>query len=379
MVIPNRRPNVASRSNKRIFVMLAIVAILVVGAVADMGLTYWRQQRHKARFLESIQEVNPEQAEREQFKEEARRRLFAGDLDGLDATARELRTSRAAFANGTWKLTVFHQGLAGPTDEWSEDEWLRAIDRARAWVRERPASIAARLVLTDLWIGYGWSARGTGWSKDVSPDHYALFQQRIDEATQVMKDAQGVKERCPRRTATLLRLALVDGTEKDDELTTFEQAIREEPDYQPIYSAHLRYLQARWHGAPGDWERAATTIVKLPRGKEKYARAVWYLHEMNSWEPNLVSWPYLKQGFADMRARHPDSSEIKSATCMFASYKRDKDAAKAMFGALGNRMDTSVWGNRDQFAQAYLWASFEDGEVAGGDPLARFFAWVVGS
>jgi hypothetical protein len=379
MAIPARRPNFTPRSNKRILVMLAIGAVLVIGAVADMGLTYWRQQRHKARFLASIQEVNPEEAEREQLKEEARRLLFAGDFDGLDAAVRELRTSRAAFANGTWKLTVLHQGLAGPTDQWSEDEWLRAIDLARAWARERPTSIAARLVLTDLWIGYGWVARGSGWSRDVNPEQYAIFQQRVDEATQVTKDAQGLEERCPRRTATVLRLALVNGMGKDDELRTFERAIREEPDYQPIYSAHLRYLQPRWHGAPGDWERAASTMVKLPRGKEKYARAVWYLHEINSWDPQLVSWPYLKQGFAEMRARHPDSSEIKSATCMFASYHRDKDEAKAMFGALGNRMDTSVWGNRDQFAQAYLWATFEDGEVAGGDPLARFLAWVMGS
>lgn len=364
----------------RIAVMLAIGGSIVIGGAASMvGLTYWRQYRHKARFLESIQEVDTEAAERERLAEELRRRLFAGDFDGLDATARELRTTRAAFANGTSKLRVLYEGLGGPSQEWSEAEWLQAIAQARAWVRDRPASIAARLVLANLWMTYGWVARGSGWAEDVSSEQDAVFQQRIDQAKQVMKDAQGVQERCPHQAATVLRLALVGGMGRDDELRTFEQAIRDEPDYQQVYTAHLLYLLPRWHGGPGDWERAASAILKLPGGKEKYARAIWYLHAMNSWDAYLVSWPHLKQGFADMRERHPNSSEVKSATCLFASYYRDKDEARAMLAALDGRMHTSVWQNRDQFAQVYLWATFEEDEVAGGDPLARFFAWLMGA
>ena len=163
MAIPDRRPtDVTSRQVKRILLMLAIGGIVIVGAASQVGLTYWRQYRHKTRFLESIQEVNGEEAEREQFKADARRLLLAGDFDGLEEMARDLRASRAA-------------------------------------------------------------------------------------------------------------------------------------------------------------------------------------------------------------------------SCLFASYYHDKDEAKAMLAALGSRMDTSVWRDRDQFAQAYHWATFEQGELAGGDPLARFFAWVMGS
>jgi hypothetical protein len=381
MSLPDRPPtHVASRQLvKRILVILLIGSIVGIGAASLAGLMFWRQYRHKERFLESIQEVNTEQAERNQVWEEAHRRLSAGDFDALEATARELRTTRAVFANGTWKLRVFYEGLGGPVEGWTESEWRQAFDQTKEWVHERPTSIAARLALANLWIDYGWVARGSGWSEDVSPEQHAIFEQRIEQATQVMKDAHGVEERCPHRAPTLLRLALVGSVARDDELKVFEQAVRDDPDYQPAYTAHLRYMQPRWHGAPGDWERAAAAILKLPGGKEKYARAIWHLHAVNSWDRQLVSWPHLKQGFTEMRARYPDSSEIKSATCLFASYYRDEDEARAMLAALGGRMDTSVWHDRNQFAQVYLWATFEQSQMAGGDPLARFFAWVMGS
>jgi hypothetical protein len=207
----------------------------------------------------------------------------------------------------------------------------------------------------------------------------AIYKQRIGEASQVLTGAQGLEERCPRRVATLLRLALAGVVSKEDEAKAFADSIRDEPDYQPAYSSHLRFLQPRWHGAPGDWDRAAMEIASMPGGKERLARAVWFLDDVNAFDTGVVAWPVVRQGFLDMRARHPESLEIKSAFCMFASYYGDRDETKRMLDEIGNRMDTNVWKSREQFVRAYHWATFEQGELAGGDPLARFFGWIMGS
>ena len=110
---------------KRILLLLAVGMLIVVAAGSQVALTYYRQYRHKEAFRALIREDNAEEEERERLKDDARARLMAGDFEGLDALARELRSSRAAFANGRWKLNVLYQGLAGPAESapWSEEQW----------------------------------------------------------------------------------------------------------------------------------------------------------------------------------------------------------------------------------------------------------------
>jgi hypothetical protein len=368
-----------SRTIRRILVLLGIAGVLIAVWATHVGLTYYRMHQHKERFLASIQEVSTEAAEREALREEARRRLSSGDFDWLDATAREYRDSRATFGEGTWKLSTLHQGLAGSAGEWSEREWMLALEQARRWTQERPKSITARIALIELWIGYALAARGDGWSQEVTPDRWAVYEQRIGEAAQVASGLASVEERSPRRATSLMWLALNGAYGKEEEAKLFADAIRDDPDYQPNYSLHLRFLLPRWHGAPGELEAAARAIAARPGGKERLARAMWQLDAQNAFETRFVPWPTLRQGFAELHARHPESFEIQSAACHFASYYADAGETKRLFVELGSRMEPEVWKSREAFVRAYHWATFEDGEVAGGDPLARFFAWVMGS
>lgn len=374
-----RPQDATSRMVKRILIMLALGGLLIVAGMSVVGAMHYRQYRHKERFRAAIEEVNGEAAERDRFKEAVRGRLLAGDFDGLDALARDLRASRETFPNGSWKLSVFYQGLAGPAESWTDHEWTEALEQAKRWRSERPESVAARLVSADLWMSYAWVARGDGWSQEVSPEQWAIFQERNNEATAVMSGAHGVTERCPRRATTMLRIALTGGVSKDDEAGIYEQAIRDDPDYQPTYTNHLRYLQPRWQGAPGELEREVARIVRMPGGPERIARALWFFNDSNSFDTSIAPWPVVKQGFADMRARHPESFEVKSASCLFASYYKDRGETKRLLAEIGNRMEPAVWRDRERFVWAYHWATWEEGEQAGGDPLARFFSWVMGS
>jgi hypothetical protein len=246
-------------------------------------------------------------------------------------------------------------------------------------VRERPDSIAAHLVAADLWASYAWVARGSGWSHETTDTQDGLFRKRVDEATSLMADAQFVSERCPRRADRFLALGLAGTLEKEDERAAFEQAVQEHPDWQPLYNIHLLYLQPRWFGEDGDAPRAASTIAQAPGGAEKVARAAWYLQRYGAFDTGLAPWPTLKKGFADMRAHYPDSLEVLSASCLFAAYYKDRAETALLLKQLDGRMVTSVWNDREHFVDVYGWATWEERERAGGDPLARVFGWLLGS
>ncbi|HET9314906.1 MAG TPA: hypothetical protein VFQ51_04915 [Vicinamibacteria bacterium] len=382
MARPARDPREdTARLVKRILLLLALgVVVVVVGLVTLVGASYYRMYRHGADFDASIREVDAEDKERERFQADARARLLAGDFERLDALARELRASGEAFRNGAWKLNVLYLGLSGPADseEWSEPEWAQAISQAQRWARERPDSIAARLVAADLWISYAWTARERGGAHQTTDGQDGLFRRRVDEATSLMADAQFVAERCPRRADRLLALALAGTLEKEDELAAFRQGIQEYPDWQPLFNLHLLYLQPGWFGEPGEAQRAATAIAQGPGGPEKVARAAWYLHRNGAFGSGLAPWPTVKKGFADMRAHHPDSLEVSSASCFFAAYYKDRGATASLLKQLDGRMVPSVWTDRKLFVDVYGWATWEERERAGGDPLARAFGWLLG-
>src|SRR4029450_11350270 len=111
--------------------------------------------------------------------------------------------------------------LTWPKETWTESEWQRGLEQAQRWSREHPDSIAARLTTIDLWISYAWAARGNGWSNEVPPAQWALYKQRLSRAAQLMREMESVGEPCPRRAATILRLALVGEVPKADEAKTF--------------------------------------------------------------------------------------------------------------------------------------------------------------
>jgi hypothetical protein len=75
-----------------------------------------------------------------------------------------------------------------------------------------------------------------------------------------------------------------------------------------------------------------------------------------------VSWPLLRQGFQEMGKRYPDSFEVKSAFCFFAVRFKDLPETQRLLREIGPRMQTSVWRDRNQFAEAHRWANFDNGE-----------------
>ena len=109
-------------------------------------------------------------AEWRRFAQEARTHLLNREFELLDRMADELRTTKAKFPGGAWKLHKFYWGLEGPADgdKASDEEWLRHIAILREWREANPASITAIVGLADALDSYGWKARGSGYAGTVS-------------------------------------------------------------------------------------------------------------------------------------------------------------------------------------------------------------------
>lgn len=374
---PTERERRAHRQVVRLLVLLGVGAAAIVAVLALLGHNYYRLHRHAQKARESLVRVESEADDRARFRAEVRARLQARDFAGLDAQAAELRRTGEAFERtSVSKLAHFYRAFNDEKPA-SEEEWAGALGLMEAWMRERPASVTASVAAAEMTITYAWDARGDGWAHEVPAERSALFRQRLEQAQRLAGVAGGLGEDCPRRAATLLRLAIGLALPKADEQRLYDEAVRKYPDEQSYHSLHLRYLQPTWHGRPEEWQAAAQRIQKLPGGPEKFAHAVWYTSLDSDTGRHLVRWPELKRGFDAVLARHPDWFEAKSAYCAFASIYADKATAGPLLRDIGYRMDPSVWSDPEWFVRTHQWVEYEDAERAGGDPLARIFSWFM--
>lgn len=364
---------------KRLLLLVGLGGLAILGAAFVFGYMQYRMYRHKADFRDSVQEVTTEWDERQALKAEAHRLFAAREFASLDTRIRALRADGGQYPSGITRLNVFYQGLSAPIGKegWDERQWLEGLDLARRWVEARPDSAAAHVTLADLWMGYAWDAREGGWTHPKANDPAELFRERVGHAWDALVEAETVGERCPRVPAATLRLMLFQGG-KEDERRIHAAAVAEFPDDQTIDNNHLRFLHTGWHGAPGEVQVAALELLKRPDGRRRLARALWFMHTANAWETGFAPWADVKVGLAELRAAHPDSLELVSISCLFAASYRDRDETRRMLEILGRRRDPHVWHSRAQFADIYHWATWEEYEQEGGDPLARFFRRVMG-
>jgi hypothetical protein len=367
-----------ARKTRRLVIRILVLLFVGFGAVVTavilaVGSNYYRLERFREQTRRAIVATPSEADVRQRFRQEVHARLLARDFVGLDAQAAELRRTDERFAGTSEsKLTHFYRGL-GDGNPTTDADWTAELDRVKAWMHERPASVTGRIAVADRLIDYARDARGDGWAHEVPADRMAAFEQRLQEAQRVTEGAGALAERCPRLFTLLLYLARGLGWSQDEEQELYEVATREYPDEQSYHSLHLNYLQQHWHGAPGQWEDAARRILLLPAGPEKYAHAVWYASLDNQAGRDVVSWPDLKRGFDQILVRHPDWFEARSVYLRFACIFDDQPTAQSILRDLRHRRDASVWVDPEDLVDAYAWAEFEDTERAGGDPLAAFF------
>ena len=333
----------------------ALALALCVAAIVGCSHGVERRAASEEAVREAVErqfEVSDARLDRAQLGLRVRDMILARRYAELDALADSLRTTDARFRSGSSMVSSFY---GRPFDNYDEspippETWERLLHNLREWrSNARMHSPTPAIALAHALIDRAWAARGGGYANTVKEKQWDRFHNDITEARQILGRVERNGRSCPGWHEAMLEVALCLGASAEEYDRIFEAAVAAFPTHAEFYMAKSRYLQPRWHGEPGDWERFAAEVAdRNPggRGAELYARIVYsqadYFTNVFEESP-AVSWERVQAGLEAWQARCPESVLPLSLSSRFAAQAgRYAESLKA-HRALGKRVDLAAW------------------------------------
>lgn len=256
------------------------IAKLVVDAIRALAYTKLTVKL-KADDWGALRAIaSSEQNERDTILAQTESLLSASDYDGLERIANGYRNSKATFADGEWKLSVFYDDLSYYLRQTPEENWVSRLNKLKEWVATKPDSITARVALAECLAGYAFHGRGAAYANEVQEEQWRRFKERLDEAKEVLDQAKSLQQKCPGWSAAYLRLAVGLEWDRNQYDEFLASAIADEPTYNVYYYRAAWYLLPWWFGEDGDWEDFAKSAADRVGGSDGdilYTRIVWFL------------------------------------------------------------------------------------------------------
>lgn len=282
------------------------------------------------------------------YQKTAKSNLQSGNFELLEQTGKNLRTSKAKFVDGLWKLKSFYDGLSPMHFARTDSDWKEFSDKMQAWKEAFPESITRPVVEAQGLIQYAWKARGLGNADTITPEGGQLLDERILQARRILEEAEKLPQRCPGWYKEMLTVAYAQGWDETEAKALFERAVKAEPTYYSFYSERATYLMPRWHGHPGDLEKFADEAgseYDPAEGDTMCARVVWgqLVYYKNIFKETDFKWDRVKKGFLDMEKVYPGSVWNLNKFCRMAWLAGDKATAHALFQKMGDRVEPTAW------------------------------------
>ncbi|HUA00052.1 MAG TPA: hypothetical protein VMB02_06955 [Candidatus Aquilonibacter sp.] len=306
------------------------------------------------------------------FEDDMALDLVRKDYDTLDKVAQDLRSTKARFKGGVWKLSDFYDGLTRPPEgeEANDDAWEAHIADLKAWIAARPESATARIALAETYSEYAFRARGNAYADSVSDGGWKLFSERTALDAAVLVDAAKLKEKCPYWFEAMQHVAVAQGWSKTQAKQLLDAAIAFEPTYYHYYRVYANFLLPRWYGDPGEVQAFAEQIsdqIGGQQGKFMYfeiATVIVCGCDMPSDRAQLqvLSWPKIKDGYAALGSLYGYSNSKTNRFGYMAYIEQDRSAAQAAFSAIGDDWSQDVWESKLDFLNAKVWTEGQQGQ-----------------
>jgi len=179
---------------------------------------------------------------------------------------------------------------------------------------------------------YAWKARGNGVANDVSENGWKLFGERLDQCKAVLDQ---VKDRPGEWYTAMQRCALGQSWDRAAYDGLVNEGLKRNPDYDTIIFVKGYWLQPRWHGEEGEFEKFLAAADKRGggAGDALYARSVWYLDTVihDVMNQTNVGWPRVKAGFQQIIKTFPQSHTARGMLSILALEKDDLKTAENAF------------------------------------------------
>lgn len=258
--------------------------------------------------------------------------LAKGDYDGLEQLAAKLDTVKAPDASNVLPIELFQRGLL-VSDGAAEEKWQKRIQELGAWLKAKPGSIHAGAALGRVYVNYAWEARGNGYSDTVSQEGWAKFNARLQDASSILSKVEK-----PALTVDWIDAwqgaALGLGTERPVYDAMVAKFIKQFPEVPAIYRNQGWYLQPRWHGETGEWDKVLNKecdALGATKGDIMYARVVGQLSRLiNDVFADGANWPRTKRGLEALIKKYPDSFALKFRMARLAATAGDNATVVAM-------------------------------------------------
>ena len=302
------------------------------------------------------------------------RTLFNTDnFQKIDEIADQARSTKQRLKGGFWAIHLLYHPLMKPphgSDDSTESEWQIHLARLQRWVDQRPQSITARVALAGAYNLYAWKARGGGYAGEVTDEGWRLFGERTDRAAAILVEAFKLPVKDPEWYLDMQAVMQGKGESKSLQTAMFEKAIAFEPDYQYYYRMQAVVLLPQWEGEEGESALFAQNVADRIGGKKGDMMYYEISTVLNCScdsrnQPNGMSWPRIKRGYADVEEQHGVSLVNMNQMAAFAAAAGDPDFAQQLLNRIGENWDPDAWQTRQHFEEVRSWAQFSEIEQTG--------------
>lgn len=293
------------------------------------------------------------------------KQLFAqANFDELEKKASEVRSSKARFPGGGWKLYTFYLAINYPkyTDPATEADWNARLMTLKNWVAAKPQSITARLAVAEAQLELAWKARGGGYANTVTEEGWGKFEKSVEKAKAVLIEAKKLKEQCPYWYSLMQTVALAQGWEKADARALFDEAASFEPKFYYYYQEYASFLAPKWYGEEGEAEqfgKEAADRIGGAEGAIVYFEVASTIHcpcSATDVHELHMSWPRIQEGYKALTQLYGTSRLKENRFAYMAYLAKDKTVARDVFTRIGADWEPTLWRKRQSFETVRLWA-----------------------
>jgi hypothetical protein len=285
-------------------------------------------------FYRKSREVNGDDANSHRWQNLLEQKKYAE----LEKSYDDLVASKSQRADGDWNASFLINSL-GLAEKPTDDEWEPYITKIHSWLKARPNSCLAKLLLAKTMTEYAWHARGSGYANTVTTEGGKLFSTRLEEARAILS---GISVRTPNWYPLSQKVALGQGLDKANYDKMVEEGRKKFPEFTPIVTSKFHYLLPRWYGQEGDAERyLESECKKLDKvhGDMLYAQAAVREEKVisNAMNSCAFSWPRTKAGMLTLIQKYPDWIYGRCMYSILAMEVGDKATANTAFDVSGKK------------------------------------------
>jgi hypothetical protein len=244
--------------------------------------------------------------------------------------------------------------------------WESIASQLREWAKAYPESPTPLVALGNLYVNFGWSARGHGYADSVAQQGWKLFDERVRNAKGYLEQAAALKNQDPCAYRELINVALgLSDLPREYMEQAYERGVALEPNFVSTYRAKANYLLPRWYGSPGEWEAWLKKAADDRGGKEGEIIYAWVASAVARTEyedffhNTAADYLRMKRGF-EAALGLPGKKNYDANLnylCFFACIDKDRDTAESCFKRMNGHWMESIWVSSAYFNRCRTWAA----------------------